>query len=73
MITSTNFNSTTLAGVSYDSSHRELHLDFRDGSRYLYSAVSPDLFQRLIAAPSKGRFFNEQVRGRLPFRRLIEM
>jgi len=72
MITSPDFDSTTLAGASYDSYHRELRLDFRDGSRYLYSAVSPDLFQRLIAATSKGRFFNEQVRGRLPFRQLLE-
>ena len=72
MITCTDFDSTTLARASYDSSHQELHLDFRDGSRYRYSAVSPDLFRRLIAATSKGRFFNEQVRGRLPFKRLPE-
>jgi KTSC domain len=72
MTTFTDFSSTTLASAFYDCSHQELHLDFRDGSRYLYSAVSPDLFQSLIAATSKGRFFNEQIRGRLPFKRLSE-
>lgn len=72
MITSTDFNSTTLARALYDTSHQELHLHFRDGTRYLYSAVSPDLFQSLTAATSKGLFFNQQIRGRLPFKRLPE-
>jgi len=72
MSTSIDFSSTTLANALYDSSHQELELDFRDGSRYVYSGVSPDLFQGLLVAPSKGRFFNERLRGRLPFRRLHE-
>jgi hypothetical protein len=72
MIISTDFSSTTLARAFYDSSHQELRLDFHDGSRYVYSTVPPDLFQSLIAATSKGRFFNQSLRGRLPFKRLPE-
>ena len=68
----TDFSSTTLASAFYNGSAQELHLDFRDGSRYLYSGVTPDLFERLLTAESKGRFFNEHVRGCFPFRRLPE-
>ena len=63
----TNLASTTLTAAVYDSSQQQLQLDFRDGSRYLYSRVDPDLFRDLLAAPSKGRFFNEHIRGHLPF------
>jgi hypothetical protein len=56
--------STTLATAGYDEHRCELQLDFRDGARYQYSAVPPHLFHDLLAAPSKGSFFNRHIRGR---------
>ena len=67
MITSTDFNSQTLVAALYDSAQEKLRLDFCDGSRYVYYEVAPGLFRSLIDAPSKGRFFNQHIRGRLPF------
>lgn len=65
------FDSTTLASASYDHIRRQLQLDFHDGARYTYSAVAPALFRDLISAPSKGRFFNQYIRGRFPHARLV--
>lgn len=67
MITSTVLTSQTLVAAVYDSAQERLQLDFCDGSRYLYYEVAPGLFHDLLAAPSKGRFFNQYIRGRLSF------
>lgn len=67
MITSALLISKTLAAVVYDDSQQSLQLDFRDGSRYIYSRVHPDLFHGLLAATSKGRFFNQQIRRAWPY------
>jgi hypothetical protein len=60
---STRLDSTTLADAAYDDRHHQLRLDFRDGSRYLYSGVAPDLYRALLSATSKGSFFNRYIRG----------
>ncbi len=62
-----NFDSTILAAATYDNRHGHLQLDFRDGSRYVYRGVAPDLFRELLCAPSKGSFFNRYIRGRFPY------
>ena len=60
-------DSTILAAVAYDGGRAELQLDFRDGARYAYSGVSPELFRDLLCAASKGSFFNRYIRGRFPY------
>ena len=69
MIRSTLLMSQTLAAAVYDDSQATLQLDFRDGSRYVYSRVQPELFHGLLAATSKGRFFNQHIRRVLPSRK----
>lgn len=59
--------STTLAAANYDGDRGQLRIDFRDGSRYAYSGVPVQLFLDLIAAPSKGAFFNHRIRGRFVY------
>jgi hypothetical protein len=65
-----NLDSTTLAAVAYDDRCGELKLDFRDGARYTYSGVAPELFRDLLCATSKGSFFNRYIRGRFPYAKL---
>jgi hypothetical protein len=67
MITSTLLTSQTLTAAVYDDTQETLQLDFRDGSRYVYSSVHPDLFHAMLAASSKGRFFNRHIRRTLPY------
>jgi len=59
-------DSTTLAAATYDGRGR-LELDFRDGTRYTYSGVTPDMYRDLLGADSKGSFFNRHIRGRFPY------
>jgi hypothetical protein len=64
-------DSTTLTAVAYDDRCGELQLDFRDGARYAYSGVTPELFRDLLCATSKGSFFNRYIRGRFPYGKLM--
>lgn len=61
--------STTLATVTYDPSAQLLWLEFRNRAVYCYFGVPPAVHLSLIAAPSKGVYFNRNIRGRFPYRR----
>lgn len=63
-------DSTTLAAVAYDDHRAELQVDFRDGARYSYSGVAPELVRDLLCATSKGSFFNRYIRSRFPYAKL---
>lgn len=56
-------NSTLLASMSYEADAALLHLEFRDGSLYCYFGVPGDIYDGLLAANSKGNYFNRQIRG----------
>jgi hypothetical protein len=49
-------DSTTLEAAGYDARRETLQLDFRDGTRYMYSGVAPNLYRELLHAVSKGSF-----------------
>jgi lysyl-tRNA synthetase class 2 len=62
--------SSVLVRAQYTAAEERLLLEFSDGTRYCYSAVSSPLFTRLVQAPSKGAFFNHEIRNRYPFVRI---
>jgi lysyl-tRNA synthetase class 2 len=62
--------SSTLATVGYDEGSALLELEFRGGAVYRYFAVPSAEHDSLLAAGSKGRHFNERIRGRYPFARV---
>jgi len=61
--------STTLSSISYDSGKRKLELVFCNLSVYQYLDVPAVLHGELLAAPSKGRFFNQRIRGHFQYLR----
>jgi len=61
--------SSVLASVDY-SIDATLVLEFRSGAVYRYFAVPEAVFQALIAAESKGVYFNRKLRNRFAYQRL---
>jgi len=61
--------SSLLSSVTYSSS-ATLQLHFRKGAIYQYFAVPPAVFEALLAAESKGAFFNRHIRDRFQHQRL---
>jgi hypothetical protein len=64
--------STTLTTVAYDTASQMLRLEFRSRAVYCYFGVPPRVHQDLLAANSKGSYFNRNIRGRFPYHRLTE-
>jgi hypothetical protein len=63
--------STTLATVAYDQARELLQLEFCSRAVYLYFGVPAAVHHALIGAPSKGRYFNQNIRGRFPYRPIL--
>jgi len=57
--------STVIRHIHYKPEPRELSIWFTEtGRRYKYFDVPPEVYAAFREAPSRGRFYNEQVRGR---------
>jgi hypothetical protein len=62
--------SSTLATVAYDQDRELLQLEFRSHAVYRYFAVPGAVHEALLAATSKGSYFNQAIRGRYRFDRV---
>jgi hypothetical protein len=67
---STAVQSASLAAIGYDDACRILQLEFRSGAIYRYCGVPGPVCDALWAAPSKGSYFNQAIRGRFPYSRI---
>jgi hypothetical protein len=54
--------STALATVGYSKRLRVLEIEFRNGAIYRYLEVAPDVYDALLQAQSKARFYDENIR-----------
>jgi lysyl-tRNA synthetase class 2 len=60
--------SSALASIWYDAWRRTLRATFRDtGRTYVYEDVTPEEYEDLMAAGSKGAWFNLHIRDSHPF------
>ena len=63
-------DSTTLASAGHEARSARLELQFRSGAVYPYFSVPQGVYHSLLAAPSKGIYFNQNIRGRYPYQRI---
>ena len=67
MLTSIVLESSALKVVSYDAGTEHLDVEFRDRAIYRYLGVPTALHAALLESPSKGSYFNREIRGRFRF------
>jgi len=60
-------NSTLLHAVTYQDQCAVLELEFRSGAVYRYFGISPQTFEELLRAESKGGYFNSHIRNRFAY------
>lgn len=59
--------SSNVRAIGYDDGASVLHVRFRDSTRvYRYRGVSGSVYRAFMVAPSKGRFFAWNIKGRYP-------
>ena len=56
--------SSALAAVGYSQRRRALEIEFRNGAIYRYLEVPPAVYHALLEAPSKARFYDQNIRRR---------
>jgi KTSC domain len=62
--------SSSIASVGYDARQKELDIQFRSGAVYRYWNVPSEVHAQFLKAPSKGRYFSSQIRGKYTFKKL---
>ncbi|MDB5447913.1 MAG: hypothetical protein JWQ97_3230 [Phenylobacterium sp.] len=62
--------SSAIRAIDYDPPRRQLRVTFQSGERYAYEGVPGEVCRAFVEAPSKGRFFQAEIRGRYRFDRL---
>jgi hypothetical protein len=61
--------SETIAEIDYQEDSSTLLVRFAHGEWYRYFMVPPKAYAAFVAAESHGRFFQENIRDRYPYRR----
>lgn len=59
--------SSLIASVAYHAALCFLDLALTNGYRYRYFAVPHHVYKGLLKAPSKGRFFNANIKNVFPY------
>ena len=59
--------STTVRALAYDDDRGVLQLEFCTRAIYHYYGVPVAVYEALLGAPSKGRYFSRVIRGRFPY------
>lgn len=64
MITHDTPHSGNIARLNYDDEKGLLMIEFRSGKFYRYHGVAYETWNKFIEAPSVGRFFNSEIKGK---------
>jgi hypothetical protein len=64
--------SSVIDEIGYNASSRTLEVLFKSGAIYLYYFVPQEQYDALLAADSKGTYFNKQIKGVYEHHRIAE-
>ncbi len=62
--------STMANAVGYDPDREVLQIEFKNGSVYQYEHVEEETWEEMISSNSTGKFFNREIKGNYPSKRL---
>ncbi len=63
-------SSSNIAEVGYETDSETLEIMFHNDRIYQYYNVPPFEFERMMEAPSIGRYFNAEIKGQYPEQRM---
>ena len=62
--------SSNILSVGYDNSTNSLYVNYKSGI-YKYDHVESSVYENLMSSESKGRFMNENIKGRYNYSRMV--
>ena len=60
-------DSSNVEAIGYDEATQELHIQFVGGGYYVYQGVPREIYDELMAAPSKGSYLNRCIKAAYQF------
>lgn len=63
-------SSSNIEWVAYDNKIKKLYVHFTSNSTYEYENVPKDVFERLLKAGSKGRYFAAAIKWNYKYKRI---
>ena len=63
-------SSSVIKSVGYDQFNAYLEIEFLSGSIYMYRSVPGRVYAGLMAASSKGTYFNDHIKGVFSYRKV---
>lgn len=55
-------DSSNIEAIGYNEETSELHVQFIDSGLYIFVDVPLEVYQELMDAPSKGSYFNREIK-----------
>ena len=59
----TPIESSNIQSAGYSPAEHRLQIEFKSGGVYDYEDVPPKVYEEFTEAPSKGRFFAQNIKG----------
>ena len=63
-------SSSNISAIGYDSENEIVHVQFLNGSEYIYKGVPQHEFDGLLNAPSVGSYLNRNYKNIYPYERV---
>jgi hypothetical protein len=63
-------NSSNVSSVGYDADSQILEIEFNNGGIYQYSGVPESVYEGMMGADSKGKYFHANIKNAYPFSKL---
>lgn len=60
-------DSSNIESIGWDEVDEELFITFNSGSTYVYSEVPKEVFDSMMNAESKGKFFHANIKGKYSY------
>lgn len=62
--------STDILSIGYDTDNQTLEIEFIRGAVYQYSGVPPSIYDGIMMADSKGKFFHANIKNAYSYMKL---
>ena len=62
--------SSMISAVGYDAQNKTLRIHFIQNADYDYSGVPSEIYQNLLSAESKGKYYHQYIKGQFPSKRV---
>ena len=62
--------SSNIKAIGYDADSEELHFKFMNGTEYAYYGAPKEVYDEMMQAPSKGKFFYSEIKDKFVYRKI---